>query len=131
MIAQITLQDGALFFTIGLFALCLFAYLYLAVRERTLAWRLSSHALFHCKKCGLVIMSGRCRRSPGNALVAVVGPCPIGVYQPQILTAEKRTAALPAACTNHVEPQLYYAHHQRPCGRHPPIRSDGTRPPPH
>ncbi|MGI6354656.1 MAG: hypothetical protein GX937_16310 [Lentisphaerae bacterium] len=55
MIAQITLQDGALFFTIGLFALCLFAYLYLAVRERTLAWRLSSHALFHCKKCGLVI----------------------------------------------------------------------------
>ena len=55
MTAQITLQDGTLFFTIGLLALCLLAYLYTAFRERTLVWKISSHTLFSCKKCGLVI----------------------------------------------------------------------------
>ena len=55
MIAQITLQEGTLFFTIGLLALALLAYLYGTFRERALDWKISSHALFSCKKCGLVM----------------------------------------------------------------------------
>ncbi|HPY90180.1 MAG TPA: hypothetical protein PLE92_08730 [Lentisphaeria bacterium] len=64
MIAQITLQDGTLLFIIGLFSLCLLAYLYTAVRERTLAWRLSAHSLFFCKQCGLVISARPLQAQP-------------------------------------------------------------------